>query len=126
MLTDLIKRAEEIQNKQNDKLFDIKIERFEKMGIEGYIKIKRPDSALLTSFMERNQDSAYLLGECIVEPNLDDETLMRTYKANSKKNLVEKIFTNEEITDIDVIFGQIIKDNKSVSLVDKIADDIKN
>lgn len=126
MLTDLIRKAEEIQNKQKDKLFEIKIDRFEKMGIQSCIKVKRPDSALLTSFMERNQDSAYLLGECIIEPNMADENLMRAYNANSKKALVEKIFTNEEITDMDVIFGQIIKDNKSVSLVDKMADDIKN
>ena len=76
--------------------------------------------------MERNQDSSYLLGECIIEPNMADENLMRAYNANSKKSLVEKIFTTEEITDMDVIFGQIIKDNKSVSLVDKMADDIKN
>ena len=32
MLTDLIRKAEEIQNKQKEKLFEIKIDRFEKMG----------------------------------------------------------------------------------------------
>lgn len=126
MLNELIKKAEEIKKKETNSLFEVKIDRFEKMGIKGNIKLKRPDSSILASFVERNHDSAYLLGECIVEPSMADEKLLKAYKANSKKQLVEKIFTKEEITDVDNIIARLVTENRSVSLVEKLADDIKN
>ncbi len=125
MLNDLIKRAEEVK-KRDDKSFEIEIDRFKRLGIEGNIKVRRPDSSVVTSFIERNHDSAYLLGECIIEPNLSDKELMKTYKAKSKKELVKKIFSEEEITDIDNVIGSLIRNNKSVSLVETVVDDIKN
>lgn len=122
MLETLIKNAEKIVEGKELKPFEIKINRFEELGIEGNVKIKKPDTALLNSYLERNKDIKYLISECMVEPNLNSKELQQAFKVKNKKDLVAKLFTEEEIGDMDVAIGRIINKTRSASLVD----DIKN
>ncbi len=118
----LIKNAEKIKEGKEIKPFEIKINRFEEMGIEGNIKVKKPDTSLLNSYIERNKDIKYLISECVIEPDLSNKELQSTFKVRNKKELVSKIFTEEEINDLDVAIGKIINKTRTASLVD----DIKN
>lgn len=122
LLESLIKNSEKVKEGKEYKPFEIKINRFEEMGIEGNVKIKKPDTSLLNSYLERNKDIKYLISECMVEPDLGNKELQNTYKVKTKKDLVSKIFTEEEINDMDVAIGKIINKTRSASLVD----DIKN
>ena len=58
----------------------------------------------------------------MVEPDLGNKELLSTFKVRNKKELVSKLFTEEEIYDLDVAIGKIINKTRSASLVD----DIKN
>ncbi len=118
----LIKNAEKLKEGKEYKPFEIKISRFEEIGIEGNVKIKKPDTSILNSYLERNKDIKYLISECMVEPDLGNKELLSTFKVRNKKELVSKLFTEEEIYDLDVAIGKIINKTRSASLVD----DIKN
>ncbi|MBN1469540.1 MAG: hypothetical protein JXM74_04700 [Fusobacteriaceae bacterium] len=122
MLEALIKNAEKLKEGKEYKPFEIKISRFEEIGIEGNVKIKKPDTSILNSYLERNRDIKYLISECMVEPDLGNKELLSTFKVRNKKELVSKLFTEEEIYDLDVAIGKIINKTRSASLVD----DIKN
>ncbi len=122
MLEALIKNAEKLKEGKEYKPFEIKISRFEEIGIEGNVKIKKPDTSILNSYLERNKDIKYLISECMVEPDLGNKELLSTFKVRNKKELVSKLFTEEEIYDLDVAIGKIINKTRSASLVD----DIKN
>ncbi len=118
----LIKNCEKVKEGKEYKPFEIKINRFEEIGIEGNVRLKKPDTSLLSSYIERNKDIKYLISECMIEPDLDNKELQKTFKVRNKKELVSKIFTEEEINDMDIAIGKIINKTRSASLVD----DIKN
>lgn len=122
MLEQLIKNAERLKGNKKEKLYEIKINRFAEMGIEGTVKLKRPDTVLLTSYAERKNDIHYLISESIVEPDLSNKELQEAFGAKTKIELVKRLFSSSEISDLDVLIGRIIRENRSVTLVD----DIKN
>lgn len=124
-LEELIKNAEAVKNQPEEKLFEISVKRFEEIGIKGKVKIKKPDSVLIASYVERGNNSDYLLSESIVDPNLSDKKLQTAYGikgAKAKEDLLKKLFTPQERLDMDKCLSQIINKTKTVSLVD----DIKN
>ena len=122
MLEELIKNAEKLKGSKNEKLHEIKVNRFEALGIEGTVKIKRPDTVLLTSYAERKNDINYLISESVVEPDLSNKELQSAFGAKTKIELVKKLFTPNEISDLDVLIGRVIRENRAATLVD----DLKN
>lgn len=122
MLEQLIKNAEKLKGNKKEKLHEIKINRFIDLGIEGTVKIKRPDTVLLTSYAERKNDINYLISESVVEPDLSNNELQNAFGAKTKIELVKKLFTPSEISDLDVLIGRVIRENRAATLVD----DLKN
>jgi len=124
MLEELIKNAEKILEKPEETVFDLKIDRLAKLGIPNF-KIKRPDTVLMASYYERDNNIKYLISESIVEPNFSDKKLQKAFGATgakAKEILVEKIFSKDEINAIDVVIGNLLRSKRSASIVD----DIKN
>lgn len=121
-IEELIKNADKVKEKQPEKLYTLKVKRLENLGFDGTLKVRKPDVLLISSYVERNRDSAYLAAESIVEPNLNDKALQEAFKVKNRKDLVKRLFTVEEIGEIDAQLGIIMKRNPEVSIVD----DIKN
>lgn len=120
LIEDLIKNAEKIQEGSEEKLYNVKLERFKNLGIDGNIKFRKPDAVLLSSYVERDKNINYLISETLVDPDLNDSKLKKAYKALTKEDVVKKMFTQEEIQDLNLILGKIISTTRTLTLVDEI------
>lgn len=118
----LIKNADKIKEKQPEKLFSLQVKRLNELGLDGSFRVRKPDVLLVSSYVERDRDSAYLVSESIVEPDLNNKELQSAYKVKNKKDLIKKILTVEEIGEMDAQLGLLMRKNPEVSLVD----DLKN
>ncbi len=118
----LIKNADRIKEKQPEKLFFLQVKRLNELGLDGSFRVRKPDVLLVSSYVERDRDSAYLVSESIVEPDLNNKELQSAYKVKNKKDLIKKILTVEEIGEMDAQLGLLMRKNPEVSLVD----DLKN
>lgn len=118
----LIKNADRIKEKQPEKLFFLQVKRLNELGLDGSFRVRKPDVLLVSSYVERDRDSAYLVSESIVEPDLNNKELQSAYKVKNKKDLIKKILTVEEIGEMDAQLGLLMRQNPEVSLVD----DLKN
>lgn len=118
----LIKNADRIKEKQPEKLYTLKVKRLEDLGLGGTFKVKKPDVLLISSYVERDKDSAYLVSESIVEPDLNNKDLQTAFKVKNKKDLLKKILIVEEIDEMNAKLNLILQRNPEISIVD----DIKN
>ena len=118
----LIKNADRIKEKQPEKLCFLQVKRLNELGLDGSFRVRKPDVLLVSSYVERDRDSAYLVSESIVEPDLNNKELQSAYKVKNKKDLIKKILTVEEIGEMDAQLGLLMRKNPEVSLVD----DLKN
>ena len=123
-LLQLIKEKEKYEVKSGVKE-EIYIER-----LDATIVFEKPDRALVLESIELSQDKDVEAGEAdvhliynsIVEPNLKDDELQKTFECGAPTDIVEKIFEPGEIT---AIAAEIMKSVGYGSHIKKV-EQVKN
>jgi len=115
-LKELLERKEKLLNKK-EKTGNVFVK-----SLEGTIKIKAPTASLAKTAQEMDDGDAYLVYQCVIDPNLKDTNLQKEFECDEPIEIVEKIFDVGEIPQIAV---EILKLAGYVDGV-KLVDDIKN
>jgi Phage XkdN-like protein. len=117
-LSDLIAQAEKkkTQSKQRKQLY-IK-------SLDGVITVQHPDRALCLEVQDMGSDgNAYLIYECVIEPNLKDSALQNAYGCIKPLDIVDAIFEPGEIA---LLSNEIIKMAGYDESAVKVVEDLKN
>lgn len=115
-LSDLIANAEKIKSKKAEKK-DLYIK-----SLDATITIEKPERSTVLDSYELGEEgsNAYLVYECVVEPNLKDAKLQETFGAKGYE-ILDKIFDPGEV---DSIAKEIVSfagyGNNSVQVVNEI------
>lgn len=81
----------------------------------GKITVKTPSRSFVAEASNLEDSDAYLIVQCVVEPNLSDKKLMEAYGCHEPTDIVEKLFKAGEIIGISKVimkcagFGEDIR-----------------
>lgn len=97
-LKDLIARKEQmLEAKKTPKRQDLFVK-----SLDGVITIEEPTRALVIEAQEMGSDSsdAYMVYQCVVEPNLKDTELHKEFGCVEPLEIVDKLFAAGEVVSI--------------------------
>lgn len=116
-LSDLIALADRKKSRQREqKHLYVK-------SLDGIITVEKPDRALCVDALDMEDGDAYLVLECVVEPNLKEPQLLQAYGCVEPLEVVEKIFDPGEIS---LISQELVKMAGYGDDIVKVVDDLKN
>ena len=116
-LSDLIALADRKKSRQREqKHLYVK-------SLDGIITVEKPDRALCVDALDMEDGDAYLVLECVVEPNLKESELLQAYGCVEPLEVVEKIFDPGEIS---LISQELVKMAGYGDDIVKVVDDLKN
>lgn len=123
-LKQLIDKAEDIAKKESKRESKtIKIKRFEKLGIENpFVVIEKPTLTTIISSRERAGNNLYALSESMKYPDISNKELQKAFKVNNKQALLKKMFTEDEIDEMNDILISLASTRTKTEIID----DIKN
>ena len=97
-LKDLIARKEQmLEAKRTPKRLDLFVK-----SLDGVITIEEPSRAIVIEAQEMGTDAsdAYLIYQCVVEPNLKDTELHKEFGCVEPLEIIDKIFSAGEVVKI--------------------------
>ena len=115
-LKDLLQRKEAIRSKRTNETKSLYIR-----SLDGVITIQKPDRTLCLDAIGMDQEGdAYMVYNCVTEPNLKDPDLQQEYGCVTPMEIVEKLFEPGEIANIAKESVELAGYGDSVTAVDEI------
>lgn len=121
-LDELMRRKEQmLEAKKQKKTCELYIE-----SLDGVITVTEPDRSLVNDCrdMHSGEGDAYLLYQCITDPDLKSKALQDAYECTTPTDIVDKVFAPGEIGQISSAILTLAGYNSAS--VQKITDEIKN
>lgn len=117
-IKDLLQRKEAIKAKRVNETKNLYVK-----SLDGIITINKPDRSLCLDAMEMGENGdAYMVYNCVIEPNLKAQELQEDYGCVIPMEIVEKLFEPGEIAGIARECVALAGYGDSVTVVE----DIKN
>jgi hypothetical protein len=115
-LQELMRRKEQmLEAKKQKKTKDLFVK-----SLNGAITIESPTAALARDAQEMENGDAYLVYQCVKEPNLKSKELQEAFLCAEPMDIVEKIFEVGEIPQISVECLKLAGYIEGVKAVDEI------
>lgn len=92
-------------------------------SLGGYIILTEPTREIMadiTGMTDQNEANKYAIYNCVTEPSLKSPVLHEEYECAEPYDIVDKLFSYAEITQLSILLNELAGFDKGVKVIDEI------